>query len=408
MKVVLADIAVLGHGVVGSGVVEVLLKNSERIAENAGQRINVKYVLDIRKFPNVPYANLFVDDFEKIAGDENVSIVVETIGGVDAAYEYTKKLLKAGKSVVTSNKELVAAFGCELLKLAELGGVNYLFEASVGGGIPVIRPIAQCMSANRITEIHGILNGTTNYVLTEMVKNGTDFSAALSEAQKMGYAEADPSADIEGHDTCRKICILSSLALGRHIYPEQVPTTGIDTVTTADLRCAADLGYVIKLLGRARFLGGKVSAYVAPHLINKSNNLAGVSGVTNCVVVRGNAVGDVMFQGAGAGKMPTASAVAADVVDAAKHFRLRKLLGWGEGGSRFAENPLLLESAWYIRANISKEKALKHFGRIIFAENTQNADGTAFITPVMSGKTISEVLGADITPSSIFRVLSDY
>ena len=398
----------LGHGVVGSGVVEVLLKNSERIAESAGQRIDVKYILDIRKFSDVPYTNLFVDDFKTISGDKDVSIVVETIGGVGAAYEYTKELIEAGKSVVTSNKELVAQHGYELLKLAGEKGVNYLFEASVGGGIPVVRPIAQCMSANIITEIYGILNGTTNYILTEMVKNGAEFADALKQAQKMGYAEADPSSDIEGHDTCRKICILSSLAFGRHIYPEHVPTAGIDTVTADDLRAAADLGYAIKLLGRARFSDGKVSAYVAPHLVSKMGNIAGVSGVTNCVVVRGNAVGNVMFQGAGAGKMPTASAVAADVVDAAKHFRLRKLLGWEKGGIEFVADPLLLESAWYVRADISKEKAAKHFGQVIFAENTQSAGQTAFITPVMSGKTVSEVMGTEIVPSSLFRVLSDY
>ena len=242
------NIAVLGYGVVGSGVVQVIDKNSSRISKNAGQEIKVKYILDIREFVDCPYKSLFAKDFETIVNDPEIAVVVEAIGGVGAALTYTRRCLEAGKSVVTSNKELVAEYGSELLRLAMDRDVNYLFEASVGGGVPVIRPLAQCMTANIINEIYGILNGTTNYILTDMEKNGADFSAALLEAQKKGYAESDPTADIEGHDTCRKICILSSLAFGHHIFPRQVSTEGISGVTLKDIHYAAKLGYEIKLL----------------------------------------------------------------------------------------------------------------------------------------------------------------
>jgi homoserine dehydrogenase len=408
MVFALIDIAVLGFGVVGSGTVEVIERNSDRIVNNSGLGVKVKYILDIKEFPGSPYLSLFVNDFEKILNDSDVAVVVETIGGIEPALEYTRRCLKAGKSVVTSNKELVAEHGFELLALAGENGVNYLFEGSVGGGIPVIRPIAQCMAANRITEICGILNGTTNYILTEMEKNGTDFSDSLCAAQKMGYAETDPTADVKGHDTCRKICILASLAFGRHIYPSQVPTDGIDIVTHEDIHYASNLGYTIKLLGRARVQGEKISAYVAPHLTSKNTLMSDVGGVTNCVVVRGNAVGNVMFIGAGAGKMPTASAVAADVVDAAKHLHARKLINWAEGGQDIGADPTMLESSWYIRTNTSQEKILHRFGRILFAESDISSTETAFITSVMSAKTVKELLGKDISALTIFRVLGEH
>jgi len=399
-------IAVLGFGVVGSGVVHVLDKNASGISQNAGQEIEVKYILDIREFPDNPYKHLFSKDFETILNDPEIAIVVEAIGGVGAALDYTQRCLKAGKSVVTSNKELVAEFGSELLKLAMDKNVNYLFEASVGGGIPVIRPLAQCMTANIITEIYGILNGTTNYILTDMEKNGADFSTALLEAQKKGYAESDPTADIEGHDTCRKICILSSLAFGKHIYPRQVPTTGITGVTIADMRYASGLGYEIKLLGRARAVGDKVSVYVAPHLVSKDYLLSGVNDVTNGVVVRGNAVGNVVFCGAGAGKLPTASAVVADVIDAVKHLHARRWISWSDGSEEMISEPALLESSWYIRTDAPRDKIEKEFGSIIFAEGTGTE--TVFITGVMSGKMISDLLNRGITAHSCFRILGDY
>ena len=402
----MAEIAVLGFGVVGSGVVEVIDKNSAMITRNAGQRIHVKYILDLRDFPDSPYQDLFVKDFETILSDQDIAVVVEVIGGVGAALEFTRLSLEAGKSVVTSNKELVATHGYELIRLARERGVNYLFEASVGGGIPVIRPLAQCMAANQINEIYGILNGTTNYILSEMAKNGAEFSDALLDAQQKGYAESDPTADIEGHDACRKICILSALAFGRHIYPNQVQTTGVANVTTDDMRFAAELGYKIKLLGRSRLIGDKIAAYVAPHLVSNDHLLAGVEGVLNGVVVRGNAVGNVVFCGAGAGKMPTASAVVADVIDSVKHLYARKWINWADGSADLAADPILLESAWYIRTDAAREKVKREFGEVIFAGDSGPV--IAFKTAVMSGKIVEGLLDRGITALSCFRVLGDY
>ena len=399
-------IAVLGYGVVGSGVVHVLDKNADRICQNAGQKIEVKYILDIRKFPDSPYISLFVNDFESIVDDPEITVVVEVIGGIDVALTYTRRCLEAGKSVVTSNKELVAEHGSELLKLAMEKGVNYLFEASVGGGIPVIRPLAQCMTANMINEIYGILNGTTNYILTDMDRNRADFSDALHEAQKKGYAESDPTADIEGHDTCRKICILSSLAFGHQINPRLVPTEGITGVTIEDIQLAAKLGYKIKLLGRSRLAGDKVSVYVAPHLVNKHSILAEVDDVMNGVVIRGNAVGNVVFCGAGAGKLPTASAVIADVIDAVKHLHASKWISWTDGCDELIADAMLLDSAWYIRTDAAREKVEKEFGNVLFAENT--GVETAFVTSVMNGKMINDLLGRGIAAHSQFRILGDH
>ena len=415
----MTEVAVLGFGVVGSGTVEVLEKNAERIAQNAGQRVRVKSILDIRDFPDSPHKNKFVNDFQIIENDSDISIVVEAIGGVGVALDYTRRSLTAGKSVVTSNKELVATHGCELLKLAGEKGVHYLFEASVGGGIPVIRPIAQCIAGNQISEIYGILNGTTNYILSEMLQKSAEFDIALSDAQKKGYAEADPTADIEGHDACRKICILSSLAFRRHVCPEQVPTQGITCITTEDMRFAGELGYKIKLLGRSRAVGDKVAAYVEPHLVSCDNLLSNVNGVMNGVVIRGNAVGDVMFYGAGAGKLPTASAVVADIIDAVKHRYARKLLGWDEGGADIAADPIMLESAWYIRTDAAREKVEREFGAVIFAASSEakndkasscagESKTIAFKTNVMNGKKVRDMLERGIPALSLFRILGDH
>jgi len=399
-------IAVIGYGVVGSGVVSVLEKNAERIMKNANQPITVKYILDIRDFSDSPYGHLFANDFNMIVEDPEVSIVVEAIGGIDPALEFTRRSLEVGKSVVTSNKELVAEHGAELLALAKEKNANYLFEASVGGGIPVIRPLAQCMTANIITEIYGILNGTTNYILTDMEKTGADFSASLLEAQNKGYAEADPTSDIDGHDTCRKICILSSLAFGEHVFPSEVQTEGITGVTIKDLQYAAELGYKIKLLGRSRVVEDKVSVYVAPHLVSNDSILSMVDGVTNGVVVRGNAVGDVVFCGAGAGRLPTASSVIADVIDASKHFHAQKWISWAEGRDNFVTSPTLLDSAWYIRTDSSREKVEKEFGNVIFSQGSDTE--VAFITGVMSGDMIDDILNRGISAKSQFRVLGDH
>ncbi|MCL2408228.1 MAG: homoserine dehydrogenase [Oscillospiraceae bacterium] len=400
------EVAVLGFGVVGSGIVEVLDKNSAEITRNAGQEIRVKYILDMRDFPGSPYERLLVKDFGIIERDPGVSIVVEAIGGAGQAFDFARRTLSAGKSLVTSNKELVAERGYELLQLAGEKGVNFLFEAAVGGGIPVIRPVAQCLSANKISEIYGILNGTTNYILSEMEKNGAEFSAALADAQKKGYAEQDPTADIEGTDACRKICILSSLAFGKHIYPDFVPAEGITGVTRDDMQFAGSLGYRIKLLGRARAVQDKIAAYVAPHLVSFDNILSGVSGVTNGVTVRGNASGDIVLVGAGAGKLPTASAAVADVIDAVKHMYAKKQISWQNGDKSDTVAPSVLESSWYIRTNAERSKIEREFGEVVFAESAPGA--TAFKTAVMSGKKVNDILARGINALSLFRVMGDY
>lgn len=301
----MVNVAILGFGVVGSGVAEVLDTNERHIEGKVDDLIRLKYILDVRDFPDSPFAGKVVHDFSVIEQDPEVSIVVETIGGAKVALDFTRRALQAGKSVITSNKELVAEHGCELLRLAQEKGVSYLFEASVGGGIPIIRPLNQCLAANEIEEITGILNGTTNYILTRMIRAGLSFGDALREAQANGYAEQDPTADIEGHDACRKICILASLAFGRHIYPRQVPTEGITGVTLADVAYADSCGKKLKLLGRAiRRTDGKVCAYVAPHLVDRENPLSGVEDVFNAIAVRGNAIGEVMFTAGGRASCP--------------------------------------------------------------------------------------------------------
>lgn len=325
------QIAVLGHGVVGSGVVEVLDKNGAGIAKRAGEEIGIKYILDLRDFPDSPHKDKFVKDFEVILRDDSVKVVVEVMGGVHPAYDFVKASLLAGKSAVTSNKEMVAQKGAELLAIAKEKGVNFLFEASVGGGIPIIRPLHQCLAANEIDEIAGILNGTTNFILTKMIKEGMPFGKALDLAQKNGYAEADPTADVEGHDACRKICILASLAFGSHVYPECVPTAGISDITPEDVQYAEKEGYVIKLIGRAhRTQGGKVFAAVGPALIPADCQLGGVDDVFNGILVRGDATGDVVFYGKGAGKLPTASAVVGDVIDCIKAKGTIVSLSWAD------------------------------------------------------------------------------
>ncbi len=346
----MVNVAIMGFGTVGAGVADVLAENAASIARHAGDEIRLKYVLDMLEFPNSPFKDLVIHDFAVIENDPEVQIVVETMGGVGAAYQFTKRCLLAGKSVVTSNKELVAAKGHELLGIAREKNVNYLFEASVGGGIPIIRPITQCLAANEIDEIYGILNGTTNYILTQMIENGVSFADALADAQAKGFAERDPAADVEGHDACRKICILSDLCFGKQVEPEGISTEGITGVSLRDVENAHEAGYRIKLLGRAlRRPDGRIHAYVAPHLLPESSLLSNVSGVMNGIVVHGNAIGEAMFYGAGAGKRPTASAVAADVIDAAKHLRARKFLGWDDAEPGFVADTDELVSRWYVR-----------------------------------------------------------
>lgn len=401
----MVNVAILGFGTVGSGVAEVLTTNGGLIDQRVENLVRLKYILDVRDFPDSPYRDCFVKDFGVIESDPEVDIVVETIGGATVALDFTTRALKAGKSVVSSNKELVATHGYELLQLAREHGVSYLFEASVGGGIPILRPLTSCLAANELSQVTGILNGTTNYILTRMIKAGLTFEQALKEAQENGYAERDPSADVDGHDACRKICILASLAFGRHIYPRQVPTEGITGVTLADVAYADSCGKKLKLLGRAiRRTDGKVCAYVAPHLVDRENPLSGVEDVFNAIAVRGNAIGDVMFYGRGAGKLPTASAVVADVIDAAKHRDEKKRMFWAEGGDDTAVPPDGLESRWYLRGTGVQAAEAAFPDRTRLSRPGAPADEFALVTPPMTRAALEARL-TGMTPGSMFRVL---
>ena len=322
------QIAVMGYGTVGSGVVEVLNTNQTSINRRAGDEINIKYVLDLREFPGDPVESKLVHDFETIVNDPEICIVVEVMGGVEPAYTFTKRCLEAGKSVCTSNKELVARHGAELLEIAKERELNYLFEASVGGGIPIIRPLNSSLTADEIIEITGILNGTTNYILSQMTHEGIDFDTALKEAQAKGYAERNPEADVEGYDACRKIAILTSLASGCQVDYEDIYTEGITKVTAEDIKYARKMGRAIKLLATSKKENGRFFAMVAPFLINELHPLYSVNDVFNAIFAKGNVLGDVMFYGSGAGKLPTASAVVADVVDAAKHLHRNIMTFW--------------------------------------------------------------------------------
>ncbi len=390
----MAKIAVLGHGVVGSGTVEVLNKSKQSLEKKAGQELEVKYILDLRDFPDSPYKEKFVKDFDIILNDSEIKIVVEVIGGLHPAYDYVKAALLAGKSVVTSNKELVAAKGAELLKTAREKNVNFFFEASVGGGIPIIRPLYQCLSADKIMGIAGILNGTTNYILTKMIRDGMPFDEALSTAQKLGYAERDPSADIEGTDACRKICILASLAFGDHVYPDSVHTEGITSVTPEDVEYCENFGGSIKLIGWAQRLdNGKVAIMVCPAFISEESQLAGVNDVFNAILVRGDTTGDVVFYGKGAGKLPTASAVVADVVIAAKLDSFSNTLYWEDSGDQeFIEKYDNIVCAHYIRVSgVDRAQVEKVFGKVRYlARANAPEDERAFITPPVSEKECAE------------------
>lgn len=313
------NVGVLGYGTVGSGVVEIIQKNHDIIEKRAGKELKMKYVLDLRDFPEDPVEDILVHDFEVIKNDPDVQIVVETMGGEHPAYEFVKACLEAGKSVCTSNKALVAAYGPELLQIAADKNVNFMFEASVGGGIPIIRPLKTSLAPDEIEEISGILNGTTNYILTEMTDKGSAFDAVLKDAQDKGYAEKDPTADVEGYDACRKIAILTSLAYGKQLDYEDIYTEGITKITDRDICYARKLGAKIKIFGSSKRIGDQVSAMVAPKLITADHPLYSVDGVFNAILVKGNMVGDVMFYGQGAGKLATASAVVSDVMDCARH-----------------------------------------------------------------------------------------
>ena len=334
-KVNMGSVAIMGHGGVGSGVAEILLTHKQKLYASLGEEIYIKKILDLREFPDSPIADRFTKNFEDIINDLEIRVVVEVMGGLNPAYDFVKRCLKAGKSVVTSNKELVAAHGAELLALAKEENVNFMFEASVGGGIPIIRPMNQCLVANNVREVAGILNGTTNFILTKMIEDGMQFDEALKLAQDLGFAERNPAADIEGHDACRKICILASLAYGKHVYPENVHTEGITDITLDDVNLAEAFGYVIKLIGRVKKLeSGKIDILTAPMLVPFKSQLSNIDNEFNGIMVRGDCTGDVVFYGKGAGKLPTASAVVADVVDCCKHLKARRFLFWADGDGK--------------------------------------------------------------------------
>lgn len=396
------QVAIMGLGTVGTGVAKVLTENASQIERKLGETLQLKTVL-VRHFQDGPYRQLMTDDFARIETDPEIRVVVETIGGVDAAYTYTKRALIAGKHVVTANKQLVAEYGCELLALAREHYVNYLFEASVGGGIPVLHPLTQCLAANRIDEIYGILNGTTNYILTRMERAGISFQEALVEAQEKGYAEADPTADVEGIDAGRKTCILADLAFGFQVEPEQVPMVGISKLTLEDMKIAEQAGYRLKLLGRTvRLSGGKRTAYVAPHLIPIKNPVASVQDVYNAVMIRGNAVGDVMFYGAGAGEMPTASACVSDIIEALQTGSQQRELGWSADSSGFAD-PNVLYSQYYFRIRGSLCDAVSTFGAVEVLSETDNS--IAFLTDEISGEQ-ALIHAESLSVQAYFRVLA--
>ena len=381
-------VAVLGYGTVGSGVVEVLENNKEEITKKAGEELNVKYILDLRDFPGDPYEDKVVHDYNIILNDPEVTIICETMGGVNPAYDFSKNALLKGKSVCTSNKELVANHGPELIKLAKENKCNYLFEASVGGGIPIIRPLNYSLTAEKIEAIIGILNGTTNYILTKMDKEGASFEDVLKEAQEKGYAERNPEADVEGYDACRKIAILSSLMTGKHVDYKDIYTEGITKISTRDFAYAKAMKRSIKLLATGKEVDGKYVAMVAPFMIPTSHPLYCVNDVFNAVYVTGNMLGDSMYYGRGAGKLPTASAVVSDIVDCARHVGKTIMCFWDEEKVEL-ENTDEVMQIFFVRVDkskTSKEDVEKVFGNVSFVNMPEYDDEIAFVTEAMKEK----------------------
>ncbi len=390
--------AVLGHGVVGSGVVELFYKNKNSIEKRAGTEMDIKYILDLRDFPDSPYKDKFTKDFNDIINDDEVSCVAECMGGVEPAFTFVKACLEHGKSVATSNKELVAEKGDILLKAAKEHNCNFFFEASVGGAIPIIRPLHRCLAANDITKVAGILNGTTNFILTKMYNDNMPFEEALALAQKLGYAEKDPTADIEGHDACRKICIISSLVFGKHVYPKSVYTKGISKVQLSDVAAADVLGYAIKLVATVtRQPDGKILPAVMPMLVSHENIMAGVNDVFNAVLVYGDGIDQAMFYGRGAGKLPTASAVMGDVIEAVKHKVTVFSQSWES-----ADNDLFIDdidnftSRWYFRVPAGSDTPEGSY---------EHEDGISFITEDQLTFTQAAEYSAKINALALIPVL---
>lgn len=350
--------AVMGLGTIGSGVVEILEKNKDVVTDQLGQELEVKYILDLRDFPGTSFEHKVIHDFSIIEKDQDVKVVVETMGGLLPAFPWVKACLQAGKHVVTSNKALVAAHGTELLKIARENQVNFLFEASVGGGIPIIRPLYRCLMGERIEEITGILNGTTNYILTKMDQEGQTFEAVLKEAQELGYAERNPEADIEGHDTCRKLAILTAMATGKEVDYQEIHTEGITDIEAKDFLYARQMAASVKLLGSSQIEGDSVHAWVLPVMIGRNNPLYSVCDVFNGILVRGNMLGETMFYGKGAGKLPTASAVVADMIQAILHMDTNVEMGWGEEKQEIASTATA-KFQYFVRLKGEKEELLK-------------------------------------------------
>ena len=390
--------ALLGCGIVGGGVAAIFRDNAAYLEKSVGEPVELKYILEKRDVSGEPWADRVVGDFSIIESDPEISVVAECIGGVGVAYDFVKRALAAGKSVVTCNKQLIAERGLELLEIAERKGVFLLFEASVGGGIPLIRPLTNCLSANRIEEVCGIVNGTTNYILTQMIQCGQDFDSALKDAQALGYAEADPSADVDGIDAMRKICILADLCFGSNVPPEKVSTEGIRGVAMEDALLAERLGFTVKLLAHAKRLDGeRFTAFVAPHMVPNSSLLANVSGVMNAVLVRGNAVGETLFYGAGAGRMPTASAMVADILDTMRRGNGRKFIEWGPEKPGCLVAPDDVPARWFVRCAGECVNAL--------AADCVSENGfcAAVTEPMLRAQLAEKLGGADV--KSIFRVM---
>lgn len=391
-------VAIAGFGVVGGGVAEILCRNADLIEQKTGQRLELGYIVDLREFPDSPYADKLTKDFGAVESDPEVFVVVEAIGGCGAALNFCTRALKAGKSVVTSNKQLVAEHGLELVALAKEHGVNFLFEASVGGGIPLLHPLNRCLAANTITEVTGILNGTTNYILTQMLENGADYGDALKQAQKLGYAEADPTADVEGIDAGRKTCILADLAFGRNVSPKNVSMEGISKITALDAAFAESAGMKIKLLGRAVMQDGREYAFVSPHFVKNSVLLANVGDVFNAAVIKGSEVGEVLFYGPGAGRFPTASAVVGDVIDIAANPGRPQPACWSAEEAELAD-PETFRASFFFRTSEAKADAEAKLGNVTWLPDQDGVHGG--ITGVMTKK---EILASGFSPDACWPV----
>lgn len=388
----MVNVGIIGYGTVGSGVFEVLNINSKSIEVRAGEEIKVKRICDLRDFPGDEAEKLITHDFNDILNDKEISIVVETMGGTKPAYDFVKASIEAGKSVCTSNKELVAKFGAGLIKLAKKHNVNFLFEASVGGGIPIIRPLNYALTAEEILEIKGILNGTTNFILTKMNDEGLDYETVLKEAQAMGYAEKNPTADVEGFDTCRKIAILTSLAYGKQVDFEDIKTEGISKITKEDMEYAKALNASIKLIGESKKENGVVYARVAPALINREQPLYGVHDVFNAIFVKGNMVDDVMFYGRGAGKLPTASAVVADIIEAVKYKDRHVGIIWEEEKLELGDIKEYRQSFFVRVPAAMKETVIQRLPELEEVKSEKVEGEFAFITPVITENEFEKII----------------